>query len=118
MEIKELLKDHSEMIAKIPKYFYQALLGELISVFGVHIIELGEKIGDLHSSSSGWWVALQQTCEKLNMNWLIQYHESLEWYDSDILDGELEKHCCELISKEDKKMEYYSYLFDKYEQQK
>ena len=30
------------------------------------------------------------TCEKLNMEWLVEYHDSLEWYDSDLFDGEME----------------------------
>lgn len=95
--MEEIYKDHAIILEKIPDYFYPALLGELISINGTWIIGYAHEYGDLFSSAGGWYCALRQTCEKLNLNWIIDYHRGLEWYDSDIFDGELESRCCKLI---------------------
>jgi len=71
-------KDHSEIIAKIPDYFYTALLGELIAINGVGIIGSAKKYGDLDSGTAGWYYALHQTCDKLNLNWIVDYWGALE----------------------------------------
>lgn len=83
---------------RIPSYFYQALAGELFSVFGWRLgiqmftdKEYGNGYYNLDSGSGGWYVAFEETCRKLDMQWLFDYWKSLEWYDSDIFDGEIEE---------------------------
>lgn len=35
----------------------------------------------------GWYDALEDMCEKHGLNDLLEYYDSLEWYDSDKFDG-------------------------------
>ena len=82
-----------EILAKVPQYFWPAFAGELISVFGLAVFEKGEADSyDLFyvSSTSGWNAALQMTCNKLDMKWLFDYYDRLEWWQSDMFDGEFE----------------------------
>lgn len=77
------------------------MLGEVVAVNGVWILDCGREYGDLDSSTYGWTRALQQACDKLDLGWIMDYYNSLEWYDSDIFDGEIESRCCELITRRD-----------------
>lgn len=84
---------------KIPKYFYQAFFGELVSVFGyqclVPLFEYGsyrEQIEDFLTNdggTGGWYEAFWQTCMKLDLEWLMDYYKSLSWYDSGLFDSEI-----------------------------
>lgn len=116
---------------RIPDYFYFALAGELVSIFGTRILGKNEWVDfddegnelptltdedcsyyDLCSSTGGWVEAFIETCRKLDMIWLVDYWRTLEWYDSDIFDGEIEtevvKRFCE--SEMNPANCYYKYL--------
>lgn len=83
-----------EVLMKIPSHFWPAFAGELISTFGLMIFEKEEGT-DLYalyyvSSTNGWSAALRITCNKLDMKWLFDYYDKLEWWQSDMFDGEIE----------------------------
>lgn len=82
-----------EILAKVPEYFWPALAGELVSTFGMTVFEKhDENEYGLYflSSTCGWNAALRMTCKKLEMKWLFDYYDKLEWWQSDKFDGELE----------------------------
>lgn len=119
--------------SRIPDYFYFAMAGELVSIFGPHILEkvdypeydndgneipgdpnIDNSYYDLCSGTSGWYEAFKMTCKKLNMMWLMDYYKTLEWYDSDIFDGIIEdriiKNYIEKDHMHDQVNCYYKYL--------
>lgn len=123
-----------EYDTKIPDYFYFAMAGELCSIFGPHLfdridpveydddgnplpssISEGAAYYDLDTSSVGWVEALKATCQKLDMMWLMNYRNELEWYDSDIFDGIIEERIIEKFVKEKTHQSnaYYKYLISK-----
>lgn len=127
-----------EIDNKIPQYFYYAMAGELCSIFGPEIFQkitdveyddAGNRIPPkddvdhsyyyLDSSSGGWYEALRMTCKKLDMEWLLNYLDSLEWYDSDIFDGIIEARIIEyFIEAEDYNCNvYYQYLISRKEKE-
>ena len=103
----------SDIDARIPKYFYIALGGELVSIFG-KLTLIRDKDGfsplDFLGSTAGYVAALRMTCRKLDMCWLADYWDSLPWFQSDIFDGEI----CDRVMKEFDEMgpdnQYYRYL--------
>lgn len=98
---------------RIPPYFYAALGGELVSVFGPLIFEKDEdNIPGLYyiESTCGWSGALRQTCKKLDMIWLFEYYDALTWYDSDAFDDELGEEVLRYFDSTDKGNDYYQYL--------
>lgn len=106
--------------SKIPQHFYIAFAGELCSVFGHMIFKKDES--DLYSlfyvsSTAGWNEDLKMTCQKLNMCWLLDYYNSLEWYESDLFDGEMEdKIVSEFIEADQAQANsnaYYKFLFQR-----
>jgi len=122
-----------EIYSRIPDYFYYAMAGELVSIFGPHILEKvdypeydndGNEISgdpdtdnsyyDLCSGTGGWNEAFEMTCKKLNMMWLNEYSNTLPWYDRDIFDGEIEYEIIERFCKKDHAEDhlncYYKYL--------
>lgn len=104
-----------EILAKVPQYFWPAFAGELISVFGLAVFEKGEadSYGLFYvSSTSGWNAALRMTCNKLDMKWLFDYYDKLEWWQSDMFDGEFEDLLIKNFVESGDKPEhtYYSWL--------
>lgn len=104
-----------EIISKIPLYFWPAFAGELVSVFGLSIFEKQETgcySLNYVSSTIGWNVALRTTCNKLDMNWLFNYYDKLEWWQSDMFDGEFETLLIKkFVEGEDKpEAAYYEWL--------
>ena len=122
-----------EIDSRIPDYFYYAMAGELVSIFGPHILEKvdypeydddGNQIPgdpnvdasyyDLASGTGGWYEAFKMTCKKLDMMWLMDYYKTLEWYDSDIFDGIIENRIIENYIEKDHINDhancYYKYL--------
>ena len=82
-----------EILAKVPQYFLPAFAGELVCVFGLAVFEKSEtdSYGLFYVSSTlGWNAALRMTCNKLDMKWLFDYYDKLEWWQSDMFDGEIE----------------------------
>lgn len=86
------IKNFDDVISEIPDYFYPAFAGELVSVFGTDVLKHPE---DEESplfyiqGTSGWNQALRMACKKLGLSDLWNWYNKLEWYDSDIFDGEL-----------------------------
>lgn len=115
----EHIKNFDKILSNIPDYFYPAFAGELISVFGSEIIgpsETGEDPLFYISGTTGWNAALRMTCKKLGIDWLMNWYDELEWFDSDDFDGEL----VEMINSKFLKVEsesanpYYRWLIDKH----
>ena len=117
----------------IPDYFYYALAGELVSIFGPWILlkqsfpefdDDGDEIQpltegdrsyyDLNISSGGWYEAFIATCRKLDMMWLVEYWKKLSWYDEDVFNSEIESEIIERFCKVDVSQQhancYYKYL--------
>ena len=107
-----------EISDRIPDYFYTALAGELFSVFGwerakdAFYSEEDDSVCDLDSSTGGWAEAFYATCTKLDMQWLAEYYNTLEWYDSDIFDGIIEAEIGQRFMKKEETgaNSYYRYL--------
>ena len=83
-----------KILSQIPEYFWYAFVGELVSVFGLLVFEkdLESELMGLNyiSSTTGWNAALKMACHKLDMDWLYKYYDNLEWWESDLFDGEFE----------------------------
>lgn len=127
----------SEIDMKIPDYFYFAMAGELASIMGPDIFTvipiyklddndnevldengnyiIEDEYYDLNSSTAGWYEAFKATCHKLDLPWLIDYHDKLEWYDSDVFDGIIEDRIIMFFIKKDthNTNPYYIYLINK-----
>lgn len=103
-----------EILSKIPQYFWPAFTGELISTFGLWIFDKEGNYYALNgvSGTIGWNVALRMTCKKLEMKWLFDYYDKLEWWQSDMFDGEFEDLLIKnFVEVEDKPgYTYYSWL--------
>ena len=107
-----------EIKEKIPVEFYIALAGEITSIFGFGVWETHENISviDFIAGTNGLEYAIRETCEKLGLNWLWEYYESLQWYESDQFDDEvvlLAKQNLDRISKGSNPNEYLRYLVEK-----
>ena len=70
---------------------------------------------DFASSTNGLALAFMGTCEKLDMNWLYAYYQTLTWYDSDVFDGIIEQEIGKRFMNEngDNANDYYQYLLEK-----
>ena len=121
-----------EIKSRIPDYFYYAMAGELVSIFGPAILEKitvdydedeneyplsdDEAYYDLSSSTMGWKYAFIETCRKLDMMWLNEYRKTLEWYDGDIFDGIIEDNIITYFCKKDHTQDhsncYYKHLLN------
>ena len=115
----DMYKIPDEINERIPEYFYLGLGGELVSVFGATVLirdEDGFSTIDYLSSTGGYVAAFETTCRKLDMMWLFEYWNTLEWYNSDIFDGEM---CCRVVDAFESDMScnaYYKYLANKVNQ--
>lgn len=105
-----------EILSKIPQHFWPAFAGELVSTFGLFIFEK-EEDSDFYalnyvSSTNGWNAALRMTCKKLKMKWLFDYYDKLEWWQSDMFDGEFEDLLIKKFVEADDnpQHEYYKWL--------
>ena len=81
-----------DILSKIPEYFWAAIAGELVSVFGPHALEKFDESYTLYflTGTIGWNAALKMTCRKLDMDWLFKYYNDLQWWESDMFDSEIE----------------------------
>lgn len=123
-----------EIKEKIPFMFYQALFGELVSVFGFEFLVPHEKLYNrkdivkdytemvsefifASENTSGYNAAFKQTCRKLSMEWLIDYEKTLDWYDSDIFFNEISTEMIRIFCEEKNKTEnsYYTFLINNQE---
>jgi hypothetical protein len=81
-----------DILSKIPEYFWAAFAGELVSVFGLGIFEKGEYTNRnlcYVTGTGGWNAALKYTCRKLEIDWLYDYYDNLQWYESDTFDSDI-----------------------------
>lgn len=80
--------DAKALKEKLPDEFFGILLTKLVKIFPNCLKPL--IFYDLHSSSAGWHEALEETCNELKVNWVLDYWNAQPWYNSDILDGVIE----------------------------
>ena len=107
---------------KIPEYFYYAMGGELVSIFGTEVLipeDANDEINkytvygiDFVTSTSGWYEAFKATCKKLNLQWLLDYNKTLDWEKGDLFDDEIAQEIIKYFSSEPKSKvnSYYLYL--------
>ena len=75
--------------SKIPEDFYFVFLGFILGILGMPVkIEIGEYLCYM-GGTAGWYKAFKRSCRLLNLPWLKEYYDDLEWYDSDLFDGEI-----------------------------
>ncbi len=111
VEVKYTIPE--EIDSQIPDYFYPALAGELFSVFGPSVYEPIDGVYSLNTSTHGWHEAMQATCDKLGLGWLMSYYNSLTWYDSDMFDGIIEDRVVRIIEQAGSwESVYYTYLIN------
>ena len=114
------------------------MAGELFSIFGPRLFEKiqwydydesGNEVPDSHdesldyydldSGTGGWYEALKATCRKLDMMWLVDYWNAMEYCDSDIFDGIIESRIIEKVIEAEQKAAhsncnvYYKYLVER-----
>lgn len=104
-----------EILSRIPQHFWPAFAGELVSTLGLAVFEKDEN--DQYglyfvSGTFGWNAALRMTCNKIEMKWLFDYYDKLEWWQSDMFDGEFEDMVIKnFVEAEDRpEHTYYSWL--------
>lgn len=82
-----------DIIQRIPPEFYEAFLHQLQTVFKHDITYKDEETDwygfEFCEGTGGWYEALKTTCEQMNMKWLFDDYNKLEWYDSDLFDDQL-----------------------------
>lgn len=81
-----------EILSKIPQHFWPAFAGELVSTLGLGVFDKENDYYVLYdvSGTFGWNAAFRMTCNKLEMKWLYEYYDKLEWWESDRFDSEVE----------------------------
>ena len=104
-----------DILAKIPDYFWSALAGELVSVFSTSIFDKDDTDMyqlDFLCGTTGFDCAFHMTCRKLDLMWLYDYRNRLEWYDYDMFDSEISDILINkvLLSEPKKYNSYYDWL--------
>lgn len=121
--IKIDYKVPSEAIKNIPDYFFIAMAGELVSIFGIKVLlpvdyeNDGSEIYDLQNGTAGWHAAFIVTCKKLNMQWLEDYYKSLStWIAIDLFGSEIDNEIIEKVckSKPSEANDYCNYIFERW----
>lgn len=126
MDINEFLEYEIplEIKQKIPEYFYYAMGGELVSIFGIEVLipeDANDEINeytvygiDFVTPTSGWYEAFKATCKKLDLQWLLDYHKTLDWEKGDLFDDEIAQEIIKYFSLEPKNRanSYYLYLLN------
>lgn len=84
--------------------FLYTLQEECEAIFGRDILlrdENGVTVLQNLAGSNGYVKALQRTCAKRNTPQVMDFWDSLEWYESDEFDGELTDRIAALFSSEE-----------------
>lgn len=97
----------TEIKEKLTDEFYSTMWEELVKEFGDDIKGFDESYDGkavypsvyLYESTSGWRDAFYRTCEKLNLQDVREYWDSLEWDDSDKFDGEISEGLAKRFSR-------------------
>lgn len=66
--------------SRIPEYFYYAFGGEFVSIFGKEALvrdEDGLTSLNYNTGTTGYVMALQMSCKKLGVEWLLDYYRQL-----------------------------------------
>ncbi|MEY8573214.1 hypothetical protein AALD01_02215 [Oscillospiraceae bacterium 21-37] len=101
--------------SRIPEYFYFAFGGEFVSIFGKAALvrdEDGLTSLNYNTGTTGYVVALQMACKKLDVEWLFDYYRQLPWYQSDLFDSELADEVISRFDMEDNANPYYQFLLN------
>lgn len=103
------------ILEKIPDYFWPALAGELVSVFSPSVFDKEDTDVyqlDFVCGTAGFDRAFHMTCRKLDLMWLYDYRNRLEWYDYDMFDSEISDSLINnvLLSEPKKHSSYYDWL--------
>lgn len=117
MNDSEKYKIPSDIKNRIPEYFYYALGGEFVSIFGRDAL-IRDRDGlcllDYCTGTAGYVAALKAVCRKLDMGWLLDYWNQLPWHQSDVFDGEIADEVTNRFDVQEKTNEntnpYYLYL--------
>ena len=77
--IKELITDE----------FLKEFRNRLFRICGYSLEDFAETGISMCTSTSGWYVAFWKACKLTNNSQLLNYYNTLDWYDSDLFDDEL-----------------------------
>ena len=83
-----------EIKKKIPGEFYKHLHNEILCIFGKDAFQNFDKreefsLSDFIIGTFGMDCAVKAACKKLGLGWLMDYYDSLDWYQSDQFDSEV-----------------------------
>ena len=109
---------------EIPNYFYQCLFGELIKIYGIHLVtpdqdcleendddySYEDQIGyhlTMISGTTGWNLAFKETCVQCELTQLEYDYSEMDWVRSDIFDGYIIDNMLEVLFAESKVNDYY-----------
>lgn len=99
MRSKIIKSGINTILSDIPDTFWPVFRDELTTVFSTDIYEkdeLGYPAFDRFEGTCGWNKAFKHACEKTELNWLYKWYAELEWYDSDMVDGDFSKQLMKL----------------------
>ena len=115
--MKKMLDYNIPKKINIPKAFWDALAGEITSVFslGVWVVKDGDCEADYIGGTTGLYFAIKMACWKLGLKDLFEYYDTLEWYDSDQFDEIAVEQAKRSAHREYENTpnEYYHYLYRK-----
>ena len=79
-----------EFIGKISMDFILKFKEALKKLFGSDTFDWSdEEVWINLGSTIGWGGAFSETCDEFGMQDLKEYYKELEWYDSDVFDGDI-----------------------------
>lgn len=78
-----------EIKAEFTKDFMTYFLARLAIVFDLEEPMLCVEYLLNLESTVGWGKSFKYACQKYNLEYVWVYYDKLEWYDSDLFDGEL-----------------------------
>jgi hypothetical protein len=104
-----------EIKKMIPEYFYRALGGEFVSIYGADALIKDKDemtVVEYAAGTRGHIAAFNMTCRKLNMTWLSDYYSKLSWEKSDEFDDIVIKEVLRIFNKTDGNYDdsYFKYL--------
>jgi hypothetical protein len=80
----------AEFLGMITKEFLLKFKENLGSNFGYGVFDFDdEEIWINLGSTMGWGHSFIQTCLEMNLPALHEYYNALEWFDSDVFDGDI-----------------------------
>lgn len=104
-----------EVRSRIPDWFYYAFAGEYTAVCGEDVFspdEGGISLIEYSSGTAGFCAAFRAVCRRFHMDWLLEYRDSLPWYDSDLFDSGLASETCCRFRSATEPTPYYIHLIE------